>query len=130
MCQDSRTESISICKKYFSKGSYLEYPGGQPPGPPQFIKTRRGSPAFATAPAITAGPAHAREIQKLRLRIKISNAYAQKYNTVCHGPLEKLKIRMVSDILDIEEHYFRHGLLDIGVEEHYLSSWPAWFYTL
>ena len=53
LSQDSRTEPISICKKYFSKGSYLEYPGGQPPGPPQFTKTRRGSPAFATAPAIT-----------------------------------------------------------------------------
>ena len=60
---------------------------------------------------------------RLKLRLRIKNA--QKYNTVCHGPLEKLKIRMVSDILDIEEHYFRHGLLDIGVEEHYLSSWPA-----
>ncbi len=99
MCQDSRTEPISICKKYFSKGSYLEYPGGQPPGPPQFIKTRRGSPAFATAPAITAGPAHAREIQKLRLRIKNNNAYAQKYKTVCHGPLELAMLTHKNTIL-------------------------------
>ena len=45
--------NMNPCNKYFSKGSYLEYPGGQPPGPPQFTKTRRGSPAFATAPAIT-----------------------------------------------------------------------------
>ena len=129
MCQDSRIESISICKKYFSKGSYLEYPGGQPPGPPQFIKTRRGSPAFATAPAITAGPAHAREIQKLRLRIKNNNAYAQKYKTVCHGPLEKLKIRMVSDILDIV--VLRNTIfVTARLKLVFLSSWPAWFYTL
>ena len=38
--------------EYFSSRSSLRYPGGQPPGPPWFTKTKSWRSAFATAPAV------------------------------------------------------------------------------